>query len=86
MTPARTLSLKEGKLANLYVWYENSGYFSAFFPSDKVPLVVDSEILTPGLYYGPYRSHKEAEAMGIAALRQLVVSGGMLTAPVGAGD
>lgn len=86
MTPARTLSLREGQTANLYVWYENRGYFTAFFPVDKIPLLVDSEFLSPNACYGPFGSHKEAEATGVAALRRLVISGGQLTAPQGVGD
>lgn len=86
MTPERTLSLRQGQTANLYVWYEHSGYYTAFFPADKVPLVVDSEFLNPGSCYGPFSSHKEAAASGVAALWQLATSGGHLTSQTGVGD
>ncbi len=75
MFPARTLPLKEGSAANLYVWYEYSGYYTAYFLADRVPLLVDSEFLRPGSFYGPFKSHREAEVAGISVLRQLMLSG-----------
>lgn len=78
MTPARTVTLKEGSKANLYVWYEYSGYYAAYFLEDKIPLVVDSEFLKPGSFYGPFSTHSEAEASGIACLKQMVITTGLV--------
>ncbi|MEI6046937.1 MAG: hypothetical protein WCS37_21520 [Chloroflexota bacterium] len=74
MFPARTLPLKDRATVNLYVWYEHSGYYAAYFSVEMLPLLADSEILVPGSFYGPFRSYKEAEMAGLSALKQLVRS------------
>jgi len=73
MIPTKTLPLERGLNATLYVWYETSGYFTAYFFSDRVPLLADSEFLRPGTFYGPFYSHREAEAYGKLALNHLQV-------------
>ncbi len=72
MTPARTLFLKNGLAVRLYVWWELNGYFAAFFVADKVPLIVDSEFLKPGTFFGPYVTHRDAETTALNALQQVV--------------